>query len=171
MTLEEYKLLVAADAALASPVEVAVPVVPATFLSANEKSLLQHLSAGLSSRHICCQVQLIRLVELDDTQLSPQLLQNYEYLVGNHKAPRWFFFNLISLLSLDFVFLNSQGNPTCVVELDGPEHQEDLNLIERDKMKSQVLSAIGMPFQRFKNSDIGNASKVSALVGWIMSHP
>ena len=171
MSLDEYNHLAAAEAALAAPTEVHVPVVSAPFLSVNEQTLLQLLSPSLPGRHICCQVQLIRLVALDESKLTQQFLQDYQYLLANRSEPKWFFFNLISLLSLDFVFLNAQGTPTCVVELDGPEHETDLDLIERDKVKAQVLGSVGIPFQRFKNVDIADSNKVNALVAWVLSFP
>lgn len=171
MSFEEYSSLATAAMALASPAEVHVPVISASFLSVNEQKFLQLLSPSLPGRHICCQVQLIRLIKLDKSKLTEQFLKDYQYLLANRSEPEWFFFNLIRLLSLDFVFLNAQGVPTCAVELDGPEHETDLDLIERDKLKAQVLGSAGIPFQRFKNADINNPTKIGALVAWVLSFP
>ncbi len=110
------------------------------FLSGNETTFLLRLRTWFPELDIHCQVQLMRLVEVDHARLVADLTESLleqsartseEYKQPTSKqiqAARWRHHNLFNLLSCDFVLSDKFGIPLCVIELDGDEHRYDADV-------------------------------------------
>lgn len=122
------------------------------FLSGNETAFLARLKSWFPEVDIHCQVQLMRLVEVDNKQVAAELIEGFfeqSTRVGHeYKAPMpkevqaeyWRQHNMFNLLSCDFVLTDPLGVPLCVIELDGDEHTYD-PLVHQQAVKQENAPA------------------------------
>lgn len=169
MSMKEYAELCALDQLIHTPLEMPPPVRAKRFLSKNEIKLLVYLRAWLPNYLVSTQVHLLQLIDVDEKDIDASFMKNYEYLVGddtpqNRKSTYWKAFNMVNLLSVDFVITDLLGQPIYAIELDGPEHRTDTSLIERDKIKGHVLSAIKIPLLRIENAELGDLNALEIKV-------
>lgn len=169
MSMQEYVQVCALDQLLNTPLEMPPPVRAKRFLSENEIALLAYLRAWLPNYLISTQVHLLQMIEVNESDIDPSFMKNYDYIVGddtpeNRKSAYWKVFNMVNLLSVDFVVANLVGQPAYAIELDGPEHKSDTRLIERDKIKAYVLNAIKIPLLRIENSELASRNCLESRV-------
>lgn len=159
MSMSEYAEICALGQLIHTPLEVTPPVRAKRFLSQNEIQLLAYLREWLPNFLISTQVHLLQLINVDENDINTSFMKNYDYIFGddtpkNRALAYWKIFNMVSLLSVDFVITNLIGEPAYAIELDGPEHRTDTRLIERDKIKSHVLNVINIPLLRIENAEL-----------------
>lgn len=139
------------------------PVCP--FISKNELKLLTLLQAALPKHYIFTQVQLTRLVDVDQSAIDDYNNQNG----GASKITKWQFLNLFQLLSVDFAICDSLGLPVCAIELDGPEHETDPDKGKRDVIKARALGGAGIALCRFYNSQLTSVSGCESIISKVVS--
>lgn len=169
MPMQEYAQVCALYQLINTPLEMLPPVRAKQFLSANEIALLAFLRAWLPNYLISTQVHLLQMIEVNESDIDPRFMKNYDYIVGddtpeNRKSAYWKVFNMVNLLSVDFVVTNLVGQPVYAIELDGPEHKSEMKLIERDKIKAHVLNAIKIPLLRIENSELASPNSLERKV-------
>lgn len=178
MSVSEYQDYCHLDQYFSGPLDDFPSRLKAPFLSKCEAKFLSFLKAAHPSSSVMTQVQLIRLVNVDVENLcaswrdqegcDPETRPNIKRLIGD-----------INLLSVDFVLLDASGCPYFVIELDGPEHQYDPNVLEawvkiqakkrltssekkirdqvagweRDRLKESAIRCAGLAFKRIKNAE------------------
>jgi very-short-patch-repair endonuclease len=96
-------------------------------------------------------------------------MKNYDYIfrndtTENRESAYWKIFNMVNLLSVDFILADLLGNPIYAIELDGLEHETDVALIERDKIKAHVLNSITVPLLKIRNVELNNLSLLQQKV-------
>lgn len=121
-------------------------------LSSNESVFLTHLLRWFPHLLFFSQVQLIRLVEVDNEQLFHEWLESG--CDPEIEPDQWRYFNDIRLLSLDFVACVPSGVPLRAIELNGKEHENDRRVMMRDRIKKAALLPTGLPFLTFKNEQL-----------------
>ena len=169
MSMSEYAGICALDQLIHTPLEMPPPVRAKRFLSQNEIRLLAYLRAWLPNFLISTQVHLLQLINVDENDINTSFMKSYDYILGddtsqNRGSAYWKIFNMVNLLSVDFVITDLIGQPAYAIELDGPEHRTDTGLIERDKIKNHVLSAIKIPLLRIENAELGALNALETKV-------
>lgn len=165
-----------------------VPHITRCFGSANEWALYNHIVKHFDVI-VSMQVHLIRVVNVDSELIKNEWINSgrciYEY-------PKFqSLFDSIDKLSLDYVICDKNGNIKLVIELDGPEHDIDVNEIKkwvlasstspdwngrslinmpqciaawyRDKFKEHAIKSAGIDFIRLKNQEIAQSADLSLL--------
>lgn len=169
MSSQEYADFCALSQLIQTPLEVHPPIRAKSFLSNNEIKFLACLIKWLPNYVVFTQVHLLQMIEVNENDIDNSFMKNYEYIVGDdtpekRKSAYWMVFNMVNLLSVDFVISDFLGVPKYAIELDGPEHQKDARLIERDKIKNHVLSVINIPLLRIDNSELNSLNLLESKV-------
>ncbi|MGS0974111.1 DUF2726 domain-containing protein [Burkholderia glumae] len=164
----EYQERVDASWLCSMPLEGTFPsMIRAPFMSKREQVLFSYLKSNLPSHNVWPQVQLIRLLDIDESELKRQWLKETKG-DGLEYPSKWPSFNKIRLLSVDYIVANANLIPVCAIELDGEEHEVELATISRDKYKEEALFAAKLQLFRFKNREImdeNNNINVAGLAG------
>lgn len=169
MSMIEYAEICALSMLIHTPLEVTPPVSAKIFLSRNEIKLLTCLRDWLPNFIISTQVHLLQLIKVEKDDIDDLFMKNYDYIFGddtskNREYAYWKIFNMVSLLSVDFVIIDLFGQPVYAIELDGPEHGTDTSLIERDKIKNHVLNSINIPLLRIANAELAEKKSLEKKV-------
>jgi hypothetical protein len=165
MTFQEFERICYLGQLMNEPLELAPPVRKKTFLSANEIKLLSYLITWCPNFIVLTQVHLLQMINVDKNDIDQNFMSNYDYIFnGDVDEAFWKVFNMVNLLSVDFVLTDKIGSPVYAIELDGPEHQTDHKLIERDKIKTHVLKSIHIPFLRIKNEELASLNALQQKI-------
>lgn len=101
-----------------------------SILSPAEKEFLSVLEQIIDNRyHIECQVQLSRIVRVNDSN---------EHFTNYHD------FNKIKAKSIDFILFNKEQEPQLAIELDDHTHSR-IDRIKRDLFVNDVMKQINLP--------------------------
>lgn len=138
-----------------------LPTKKAKFLTKIERDFFEVLTKKFTNHHIFSQVQLVRLVEIDKSKI-PQFKKDFPTFFQG-ELEEYAIFNLINLLSVDFVIANNTGYPRCVIEVDGEEHKKP-SAVRKDKFKSKALENAGIKIYRISNEDTCNAEKLESFL-------
>jgi hypothetical protein len=169
MTLQQYAESCALSQLIVSPLDMPPPVRAKRFLSTNEMKLLAYLKVWLPNFMVFTQVHLLQMINVEEKDINGSFMKDYDYILGddtteNRKSAYWKIFNLVNLLSVDFILADLVGNPVYAIELDGPEHETEASLIERDKIKAHVLNSITVPLLKIRNVELDNLSLLQQKV-------
>lgn len=137
-----------------------LPTKRAIFLSKIERHFFEALTEKFPNCHIFSQVQLIRLVDIDESK-TPQLVKEFPTFFKG-ESEKYAIFNLINKLSVDFVIANKTGYPRCVIEVDGEEHKKSYS-VRKDKFKSKALENAGITLLRITNEDACDEKKLDSF--------
>ncbi|PKE27441.1 uncharacterized protein DUF2726 [Rahnella sp. BIGb0236] len=138
-----------------------LPTKRTNFLSKIERNFLDALAKKFINYHIFSQVQLIRLVDIDKSKIPQFKIDFPTFFQGESEEHA--LFNLISLLSVDFVIANKTGYPRCVIEVDGEEHKKFYSAM-KDKFKNKALENAGIPILRITNEDVCDNVKLNSFL-------
>ena len=165
MSAAEYQEICFLEQLLAEPLDVLPPVRKKAFLSPNEIKLFGCLTDWFPKFIVLTQVHLLQMINVDKQDIDQTFMQNYEHAFGSDaQKAYWTVFNMVSLLSVDFVLAEKDGNPIYAIELDGPEHKTDEKLIQRDKIKAHVLNVISVPLLKIKNGELASLDQLKLKV-------
>lgn len=89
-----------------------------------------------------------------------ELVTDKSYL-NAHKKIRDFVLN--DATHVDFVIENTIGNPVLAIELDGKEHEKEVQ-IERDKKKNMALEHMGISLKRIRSKEAFSKQDLIHLV-------
>lgn len=135
------------------------------FISTNELKLLTLIQSALPKHYVFTQVQLTRIVDVDQTAIDDYNKGSG----GTGSITKWQFLKLFQLLSVDFLVCDSLGHPVFAIELDGPEHETDPVKGERDVIKAQALGGAGVALCRFYNSQLISGDGREAITNKVVS--
>lgn len=157
MSTEEFDRLCYLDMQLRYPLEIAPPVRKKAFLSPNEIKLLSYLVPWCPNFLVLTQVHLLQMINVDRDDIDADFIKSNAYAFGDDPGRvYWRVFNMVSLLSVDFVLADRLGSPVYAIELNGLEHEQDPEVIERDKVKAHVLDSIGVPLLKIRNAELSS---------------
>jgi len=182
MSAADFQMYCNLEQYLSGPAAPMATVQKLPFFSVNEFNFFLRLQAAHPDAIVLSQVQLIRILNVDVSLLIANWnAQGQGPGFPNIKGQ----ISDINLLSLDFVLLTKTGKVFYVIELDGPEHLLDaavmkdwvrlqaapittpqdkkiierVNAWQRDKIKESAVQSCGLPFERFKHTDIGSVNE------------
>lgn len=157
-TQEEFEKRMTGSILYNEPLDMDFPsMITAHFLSKHEQALFAHLKKTCPNHYVWPQVQLIRLLNIDEKRIEEEGKKDTLRDGLEPKPSKWPSFNEIRLLSLDYVIADVNFTPVCAIELDGPEHKTDPSTITRDKNKAAALKAANFPLLRFENEEVFEA--------------
>lgn len=125
------------------------PLESSPIMTKSEELFFHTLLEALPEYHIFCQVQFSRIVR-------PQRSLS--------KKDRYFWFNRISRLSLDYVLVcKENGVVAAAIELDDWTHKRQENK-KRDIKKDKALMSANIPLIRFHVEDKPSSGKIRSAV-------
>lgn len=138
-----------------------LPTKRTIFLSKIERDFLDAAIKKLPNYLIFSQVQLIRLVDIDSSKIPQFKIDFPTFFQGEEEE--YAIFNLINLLSVDFVISNKTGYPLCVIEVDGEEHKKSYSA-RKDEFKNKALENAGIKIFRITNKDACDEKKLDSFL-------
>jgi very-short-patch-repair endonuclease len=185
---EENEIFRCQEQYLATPVEnLSTRTLASGILSRNEIALQGVLKRRYAG-YVFPQVQLIRVVEVDMATLQKQW-QDFGSAWWERPGKSDTFMQ-ISMLSLDYILCDGRYQVKFVIELDGPEHDYDANVLEasiklrkleyktltgidkanvdrarlwsRDRIKEAAVKGAGLRFIRIKNDELLDRAALEA---------